>query len=150
MDKHLKKILSSISFEEKYMRLFEENKLLEGSVELTLDELKDAIDALEKNMEYQKKEKFFRYISKEKDFHFQLNIAISDTRITFILYVENKPLKIKTGGPYPLFAKRLNKKLRAYHKIPYNNFDTLVRSLKVGFDIFENIKQEYLTEFKDE
>lgn len=149
MIKKLKDILSSCNFERKYIKLYEENKELKNDILLNNQDFLEVFEEIGFKVKYYKKENFFEHKTNIEDFLFQLNIAFSKTKIEFILFIENKHLKFKDGGPFGLLAKKMNKKLKAFHKISYSNKTDLISNLKTGINIFNDVVKETLKQLNN-
>lgn len=150
MDKKLKQILIDIEFVPRYLDLFNKHETLEGEAYLLKDEIFDIFKELDFDVKFDSKEKFFGHQENEEDTDFELNFVIDNVNVNFVLFVFSKKHKLKAGGPYGLFANRLDKKMKLYPTIRFNDYESLKEALKVGIELFHEIKAEYLKLIRNE
>lgn len=91
---------------------------------------------------YSKKERFFKIKEHVGGYTVQLNIAFPYGLTEFILFIENRDQKIKTGGPFTLLLKKLDLKADKSVLIPFSSLDELRQVLEKGIGIFVDIKNE--------
>lgn len=144
MDKRLKNVLIDIEFAKDYLDLFKKNEFATNSISLTQEQKENIFRNLNLKTSYFKKERFFQIKETNETFLSILNIAISDTRIEFILFFKDDALKFKDGGPFGMLAKRINPKIKAFHKIPYNSAQNLEENIYVGYQLYKKVEAKLL------
>ena len=144
MDKRLLKILEKIQFDTRFIQLYNKNKDLEENTQIKLIDFEEALKTLDFDVTYNKREKFFKHVSHEQDYLFQLNIVFKDTFIEYIFFTQNESIKLKAGGPFGVLVKKLDKKVKRIGNISHNSIETLNESLSTGISLFREIKQELL------
>lgn len=144
LDERIRPVLESTGFVQRYKKLSEDNRGVESKMEnYSNEEVINIANDLGYEINYNRKENFFKLLENDLGLKTQLNISLKYGLVELILDVVKDGERYSVGGPFGMITRLLGEEERVKYPA-FSNYNELRSILKEAFSLYSDIRKGLL------